>query len=211
MLGVSWQSVLDIANTVYLVALTLSVLFTFLVIYASSQVTQQKDQQLRQFQITSGERVAGLEAETEKAKAQQAELSVQLEKERIKRIELEAALAPRTLLPKQQEEFTLALSGAPGKITVFHFSDAETTNFADLIMTAIERAGLSVSVVPSQMMRGSLPRGVIFQPSPKAPATLNDAIRTALSAADIPFAEKPFRPIPNIPQEQPIILVGAKP
>ena len=199
-LGISLETLHFWVNTGYLVTIAIAFVFSFAIFLVSNRIQTKAD-----------ERVATLEAEAAASRAEQTALSVELEKERIKRLELEAALAPRILLPAQQAALSLALSGTTGKITVFHFSDAETTNFADKIMTAIETAGLSVSVVPSVMMGGPLPRGVIFQPSPTATASLNDAIRNALSAAHVPFEETAFRPIRNIPQNQPIVLVGAKP
>jgi hypothetical protein len=198
--GISLETLHFWVNTGYLVTVGLAFVFSFAIFLVSDRIERM-----------ANERVATLEAKTAASRAEQAALSVELERERIKRLELEKALAPRSLMPAQQAALSLALAGTAGTITIFHFSDAETTNFADQIMTSIESGGLSVSVVPSMMMGGQLPRGVIFQPSPKATASLNDAIRNALNAASVPFEEKAFRSIPNVPQDQPIVLVGAKP
>jgi hypothetical protein len=149
---------------------------------------------------TANERAAALTKEA-------ADVQVVLERERIERLKLEAAIAPRRLTQQQRDAFVAALANDKRSlvVTVTKLGDQEAALYADALISALTTAGVGGINVNNV--------GVMAPPRYGVSLTVNindpkgGAIRAALNAAGIPFTLS----VAALQSRNADILVGLKP
>jgi hypothetical protein len=194
MFGLPIDTVSSWANALYLIALAVAAVASFVIFRVSSE----KDRELARFRSESQERTAQLENDAEQAK---------LEQERLK-----ARLAWRTLSPELRERLVAALAAHPSRLNIEYVAnDTEAQYFAIQIAKSFEEAKWEIA-----MMQATHAGAVVFGVwIPNSPLTGAAEAQAAFKEAGISFStEKPPESglgfggrLPNTGK----LLIGSKP
>ncbi len=183
--GLNWSTL------AYVIFVCLAAAASFLLALFAGRVTSAKEEELKRFQTSSAEAVAHAHAGAARANAQaelaykekrrieadmahsqvhheqlrkeNLQLQLAVEKERIARVKLEEQLGARRIGSAQQQTIQSALAAFRGqKIAIIIYpGDPEILAFANQLKTAIEGAGLVVSVAPA-LVFGKPQPGISF-------------------------------------------------
>lgn len=152
-----WDISLNTANTMYtwgsLIATSAAVIAAIAgvaALWGAGVRDKHSDQQIETARATAEsarESAAKIESETEKLKNQNLELKLDLEKERIKRLELERSVGPRSLSPQEIKSIKSSLLSLQKKTSVLIHCrpDEEVRSYANQIATCLSEAGVSVT------------------------------------------------------------------
>jgi len=184
--GLNWSTL------AYVVFVCLAAATSFLLALFAGRVTSAKDIELKRLQSNSAEAVAHAHAGAARANAQAAEayreqrrleadvahakthheqlrkenleLQLAVEKERAARLQLEQRGADRHITAGQKQAIASALATSKGQRIVLttQAGDAESAAFAAEISSALEGAGLSVSVAPALVFGHPQP-GIVLE------------------------------------------------
>jgi hypothetical protein len=184
--GLNWSTL------AYAVFVCLAAATSFLLALFAGRVTSAKDAELKKLQSNSAQVVAHAEAGASRAAAQAAvafqeqrrleadiaharahheqlrkenlELQLVIEKERIARLRLEERVGTRHIDAEARRTIHSELSGFKGQklAIITHAGDAESATFAGEIKSALEAAGVSVSIVPA-LMFGKAQTGITLE------------------------------------------------
>jgi hypothetical protein len=194
MFGLPLDTVSSWANGLYLVALAVAAVASFVIF----RVSAEKDRELTRFRAESQERTAQLENETAQAK---------LEQERLK-----AQLAWRTLSPEVRDLLTKALSAHPSRMNIEYVAnDTEVQYLAIQIANAFTDAKWQIAM-KQVTHAGTVVFGLWI---PESPYEGTAEARAAFRAAGIPFSTDTPPPagmgFGGVVENAGSILVGSKP
>lgn len=158
---------LDLANKFYTLGWRVSI-FTAIITLAGVLLlylgTRVKDRDSEQQQIISRERIASLELEAEKRRADNISLQTSLEREKIARLKLEAHIAPRRLSPTEKKAIVEAIKPFAGQRVRISsiLGETEGKEYANDFVNALETAGwnLSGDSAVNYVQRDSDPVGI---------------------------------------------------
>lgn len=157
--GLYWSTLL------YFVLVCLAAIASFLLAIFAGRLSSVKGGELKRLQLTSAEAVADAHAQVARAQfdtahaqehrarlhKQNLALQLQVERERVARLRLEERLAPRHILPVQHNKIRAELAGFKGQTVsmIIHPGDPELSAFAGELKTALEDAGMLVTLNPA--------------------------------------------------------------
>lgn len=196
------QDWLTLSSRLYLLAIIVGAGASWGVYRFGSEVSDQKDKQVAAAAAAAAkatERAAALEEGAEKLRKANAELSIELERERSSRIKLQDALSSRHITPEKAAKIADAIRGKVSSVVLQYTSDAESVSFAHDIRNALALGGVQVRIEFAGIM------------SPTPYGLQMSVPETAKSLAQA-FVDQGFNPsVRTAAGGAPVILVGHKP
>lgn len=180
------QRRLDVSNRMYLIGASGAVAFgalgliaSFFIYLYSGRVSVEGRKEVERLRTQA---VAAV-AQAESAKADQARLALDLEREKVARAQFEAEFSWRIIPPGQKTALTQALKQSSHIVAIeFPSGDQEATFFALQLIPVFEGAGWKV--VPRSVPSPQLSWGILV-PGPENAAV--KALREALTSANLSF------------------------
>ena len=146
-----YSKALSIWNVIYISALAITVIATlFLTCYS------------RRLNSDANRRIAEVELESARLRRENSQLQLQIERERIQRLHLEEAVAPRRLDEDQMHSISEFLSAHPPEAVDLHVSIGTDDGipFAQDIAASFQSGGWTIGRTSQLIGRGNAARGV---------------------------------------------------
>lgn len=221
MLGVSVDSLLNLANILYLFSVAAALIFSIALWRLSTISSENKDRELARYQIDAQERISKADEAARKAQENSAlanekakALELETEKAKLETERLKARLAWRVLSESQINSLVTTLSRQAGSVTVAHVSnDPESLYLAIQIAKSLEQAKWNVGF-QSVTLSAAITFGILIPNSNSSDAK---TLKASLQAAGIPYLTGEMPPTNmmlgsgNMGPDMAVIYVGTKP
>lgn len=148
---------------------------------------------------------------TEELKAENLKLAVELERNRLARLEIERRVGPRYISPEEKETIISVLRPYAGQRIIIRVvsRDPEVQSFAADMNAALKGAGWQVTLDNSSVQQNPIPYGIRCLIS-KQPSDSVLAFLSTLKKLTIDFTEQRLVEATDIPDDYLIIHIGLK-